>query len=327
MKIGSRVLSSFNLNLKTLNANPSLPWSRYTLTFSFVVVAVGIPLLFVPWSNTYEPRSLKEIWNFGHVMLFAYATILLSAYWQWFRDRAFEMQIALLVMLALIIGLGIEFIQLHTGGDFSLYDVCLDVTGACLVPACKPQYSASFTRYSPWVVRLAVWSYLIFRAYPLGISLVDEYQARRQFPVLAGFASRQELGRFGNSSRLNLTDQGLRVNFGTEHYSGFALKYFPDDWSGYHVLNIDIRNPGSDSVYLTCRIHDQHHDQSYADRYNRTFTVTPGEQTLAIDLVEVKASPRTRTMDMKNIGGLGCFTVSLSAPVNLIIRKIALSNN
>jgi len=104
--------------------------SRFTLTFCLVVLAVGIPLLFIPWDNYYESRSLKEIWNFGHVLLFACSTILLGAYWQWFSNRGFEVQVAILVMIGLTVGVGIEIIQLHTGGDFSLQDVCLDVTGA-----------------------------------------------------------------------------------------------------------------------------------------------------------------------------------------------------
>ena len=305
--------------------NPKL--SEYFVAFCIAVVAAGVPLLFIPWNNTYEPRSLKEIWNFGHVILFACSTVLLSAYWQWFRDRAFELQIAVLLVLVLVLGMGIEIIQLHTGGDFSLKDVYLDAAGACLAAAIKPRCNGLLMKYSPWLVLLVVLSYLLVRAYPVGISLVDEYQARRQFPVLAGFDSGLELGRFGNSPRLKLTDHGLQVNFGTEQYSGFALKYFPGDWRGFHYLNIDIQNPGDDEVFLTCRIHDQHHNQAYDDRYNGRFRVIPGMQTIKIDLNAVRSAPRTRTMDMERIGGLGCFTVRLPAPRILIIRKIALSNN
>ena len=303
-----------------MNAKPV----RYPLTFSFIVVAIGVPLLFIPWNDTYEPRSLKEIWNFGHVLLFAFATILLIAYWQWFRARTFEVQIILLVILGLLAGMAIEVIQLHTGGDFSLRDVCLDVTGACLVPAIKPRCSKRPTRYSLWVLRLTIILYLLFRAYPVAVSLVDEYQARRDFPVLADFESRLELGRFTGGSRLKLTDAGLLVKFGTEQYSGFSLKYFPGDWSGYHMLDIDIRNPGNENVNLTCRIHDEHHNQAYSDRYNRRFIISPGEQTIKIDLEQVRTAPSARTMDMKEIGGLGCFTVSRAAPAQLIIRKIYL---
>lgn len=298
--------------------------SRYTLTFCLVVFAVGVPLLFIPWDINYEPRSLKEIWNFGHVLLFACSTILLSAYWQWFRDRLFEVQIAILAMSGLIVGLGIEFIQLHTGGDYSLRDVYLDITGACLIPAIKPRCNDYLTRYSPWMLRLTVFAYLLARAYPLGVSLVDEYRAYRNFPVLAGFESRLELGRFTGGNRLKLTQEGLQVSFGTEKYSGFSLTYFPSNWTRYHVLKIDIRNPGEDDLYLTCRIDDQHHDQSYHDRFNRRFTISPGNYTLEINLEEVRVAPWNREMDMKKISGLGCFTTRLPAPRVLIIKKIAL---
>ena len=281
-------------------------------------------MLFIPWNDTYEPRSLKELWNFGHVLLFAFATVLLSASWQWFRDRTFAGQIIILVILSLLVGMAIEVIQLHTGGDFSLHDVYLDVTGACLVPAIRPQCRYRPAQYSLWLLRLVVILYLLVRAFPVAISLEDEYQARRDFPVLAGFQSKLELGRFAGGSRRKLTDAGLQVDFSTKRYSGFSLKYFPGDWSGYHMLNIDIRNPGSENVYLTCRIHDEHHNQAYSDRYNRRFNITPGDQTIQIDLEQVRTAPSTRTMDMKKIGGLGCFTVSRAAPAQLIIRKIYL---
>jgi len=307
-----------------LNSKLSFVRSRYTLALSLIVVAVGIPLLFIPWNNTYHPRSLKLIWNFGHVPLFACAAILLTSSWPAYRKRIFEAQIGILAVLAAAAGMAIEAIQFYTGRQFSFQDVWLDVIGACLVPVVIPVCRGMLIKYSLWIIRLAVLACLLARAYPLGISLLDEYQARRQFPVLAGFESSLELDRFGGGSRLNLRGDGLQVRFGMELYSGFSLKYFPSDWSGYHVLSINIRNPGTDAVYLTCRIHDQHHDQSYEDRFNRRFTITPGEHTVNIDLQEVAAAPRGRTMDMKNIGGLGCFTVRLAAPRVLIIRKIAL---
>ena len=301
-------------------------FTRYSIAFSIAVVAIGIPLLFIPLNSPYESRSLKEIWNFGHVLLFACATILVSANWEWFRARTFEMQIAILVAAAMVVGMAIEVIQLYTGGDFSLGDVLLDTTGACLVPVIKTQHSNSLMKYSPWIIRLVLFTYLLVRVYPVGISLVDEYQARREFPVLAGFESSLELGRFGGGSRLKLTDGGMEVRFTTEKYSGFSLKYFPRDWRGFHDLDIKIQNPEDTDVYLTCRIHDQHHDQSYDDRYNRSFRIIPGGQTIKIDLGAVRTAPRTRTMDMEKIGGFGCFTVRLPAPRILIINKIALSN-
>lgn len=309
-----------------MNGKPAFPRSGYARITCFIVVGVGIPLLFIPWNDTYHPRSLKLAWNFGHVLLYGGAASLLFVYWHWFRIRSYEAQIGILVVLALSTGLAIEAIQLYTGGDFSLQDVCLDITGACLVAAIKPQFSNSLIKYSPWILRLAVISYLLLRAYPVGVSLVDEYRAYRQFPVLADFGSPLELDRFGGAHGLKFTDEGMEVSFGTEKYSGFSLKYFRRDWSGYHDLNIEIQNPEDTDVYLTCRIHDQHHNQSYQDRYNRRFRVIPGAQRIKIDLDAVRAAPRTRTMDMEKIGGLGCFTVSLATPVTLIIRKIALSN-
>lgn len=285
-----------------------------------------MPLLFIPWDNTYHSRSLKLIWNCGHLPLFACLAVLFTHYASGLRRRAYEAQVALLALLVILIGTAIEVIQLHIGRDFSLNDVALDVIGACIVPAVRPPSRRVLWRFSPSLLRLTVLATLLATLYPLAVSLVDEYRARRQFPVLARFESRLELGRLGGGAALQFTGDGVSVRFGTERYSGFSLKYFPRNWAGYRYLDIEIRNPGTDAVDLTCRIHDQFHDQSYEDRYNRRFTLEPGPQTIRVDLQEVAASPRTRTMDMRMIGGLGCFTISLPSPVTLILRKIVLRN-
>jgi VanZ family protein len=300
------------------------PRSKYTVILCLIVIGIGVPLLFIPWDNTYHPRSLKLIWNFGHVPLFAAMAALLMQYPAWFVNRTYELRIAILIVVALITGVVIEAIQFGAGRQFSLQDIYYDVIGACLVPAATYSSAGVLTPYSRPVLRLIVGVCLFAALSPLAASLLDEHRARRQFPVLAAFTSRLELGRFGGGSRLQLTNHGLQVTFGTEKYSGFSLNYFPVDWMGYSYLTIEILHPGSDNVYLTCRIHDRLHDQAYDDRYNRRFTVRPGPNVININLDDVASAPRNRMMDMERIAGLGCFTVRLPAPAVLVIRTIAL---
>ena len=310
-----------------MNDKPARHWSRYVKLASFAVIIIGVPLLFIPLDNYYQPRSLGQAWNFGHVVLFACATIMLSSRWRWLRARSFELQVAILALLSLLVGYGIELVQLHTGGDYSLQDVCLDISGACLAAAVYPGGRRPWMKYSPLFLRLAVIAYLLFRAYPLALDLVDEYRARAQFPVLADFTSSLQLDRFGGGAGLKITAGGMQVSFGTTKYSGFSLKYFPRDWRGYAHVRIELNNPGPDEIDLTCRIHDELHNQSYDDRFNRRFAIQPGAQAIMISLAEVENSPRTRKMDLGRIGGLGCFTVSRAIPAQLVISSIALSRH
>ena len=300
------------------------PWSKYAVPACLIITGIGVPLLFIPWDNSYHPRSLKLIWNFGHVPLFAAVSGMLMPYLKRSGIRIFELRLAILIILVLLAGIVIETLQFYAGRMFSIQDIYLDIIGACLVPAIIGPDSEVLFRYSITVLRLVVGVCLITALYPLGVSLLDEYHARRQFPLLAGFESRRELDRFGGGSRLQLTDYGLEVSFGTEKYSGFSLKYFPTDWRGYKYVNIDLHNPGSTIVDLTCRIHDQLHDQSYGDRYNQRFPLGPGRNLIKINLDDVALAPRNRKLDMKRIGGLGCFTISLPEPLILVIKKITL---
>ena len=172
--------------------------------------------------------------------------------------------------------------------------------------------------------RICISAGLCLFIFPVARYYVDEYRATKDFPVLAGFKSGLELSRFGMSKRIKIINEELQVSFDTSLYSGFSLKYFPDNWEGYEGVRLDINNPNDFTLSLTCRIHDQFHNHFYTDRFNGQFVLEPGVQSVKIDLLIVKNSPRTREMDLSRVGSLGCFTTSLTSPVTISIREIAL---
>jgi hypothetical protein len=161
---------------------------------------------------------------------------------------------------------------------------------------------------------------------PLVSSLLDESQARRDFPVLANFSSELQLGRFGSGDNIKITDQGLEISLTTDRYSGFSLNDFPRDWSGYKGVKLSLINHEPNNILFTCRIHDWGHHQDYEDRFNKLYTVLPGEFIIEINLEDVRNAPKGRNMDLTIIGGLICFTSDLVEPQTITLKEISLDN-
>lgn len=300
------------------------PANRKTATRLLIIsLVIFLPLLFYPWDNRYFPRSLKAFWDLGHVGLFAVIFFIVLCYRQRLTKLPLVSRFILAAGFALLAGGTIEIIQYYLGRDASFYDLSLDVLGAVLAVSWYPKLD--FYRYPAsavfrWFCTIIAVACLI----PTARYLYDEYSARQDFPVLADFSTSLQATRFGNNPGLELSDNSLRVYFTTEQYSGFGLRYFPRNWSGYREVVLEIYNPGEDAVELTCRIHDLSHNEAYNDRYNRQFHVPTGHQEIRIDLTEVENAPKTRRMNMDRIGALGCFTTNLSTPAVLIIQSIFL---
>jgi hypothetical protein len=294
--------------------------------FAATVVGAGLVLIFLPLDARELGRSLAELWDLGHVAFFF---CLLSLALPRFRWRGQQVSLPAGIGLALVIGLGIggaiEALQQGIAGrEASLGDLYRDITGALL--------AAGWTRWrmvstlTPFMKGLRVFAVLLIlpSCVHLSLALMDEWRAWREFPVLLGSGDRLSLTRFGNPANLRPVASGVEVAFSTALYSGFNLRYFPRDWSGFARLELLLDNPAEETVSLTCRIHDRAHNQDYADRFNGRYAIVKGANAITVDLVEAARLSSGRVMDMRHIAGLGCFTTRLARPAVLVLRRIRL---
>ena len=121
----------------------------------------------------------------------------------------------------------------------------------------------------------------------------------------------------------------MRVSLGTTLYSGVSLEYFTGDWAGFSQLQCSIYNPDANPLSITCRIHDVVHIQGvqrYEDRYNHSFILAQGWNTIRIDLEDVKKAPANRIMDMGHIRGVGIFATRLPRPRVIYIDDVAIGS-
>ncbi|VAW35773.1 hypothetical protein MNBD_DELTA03-1599, partial [hydrothermal vent metagenome] len=161
---------------------------------------------------------------------------------------------------------------------------------------------------------------LCWNLYPVTTALVDEWQAERDFPLLAGFEHPYELSRWeeGYSLACRSREQArqgnfsLRVSLSTATYSGVHLEYFPHNWQGLSFLAFSIYNAGLRPLTITVRVNDKKHEegpQLYKDRYNRSFSIHHGWNDIKISLAAIRNAPANRKMNMSEISELGFFVI------------------
>jgi len=282
---------------------------------------IGTPFFFLGGPGYYASRSFQAAWDLGHILFFLLLTL-------WLHSRLREKLAAFspftffftIFSFVFFAGFLVEILQMfdsHRSPD--MVDVLRNQLGCLLA-------FAFFIR--PWLFgeprvqylfRAGVVALLALAIWPLSWSLIDEYQAARQFPLLADFETPFERSRWVNVDQLREEikivrhgSKSVRVQLSTNKYSGISLFHFPRDWRGYRTLHWSVYNPQEAGLVLNSRINDIHHrkhDMEFSDRYNQQFILEKGWNDLVIPLERVKTAPKGRTMDMEHIEGFGLFVV------------------
>ena len=299
-----------------------------------IILAIGSVLLFLGGPDYYSSRSFKYLWDIGHIVYFALLTCLLLR-WRFVAQMSLAGQWIIILVITLLVGVSIEFLQYGTDRIPDTGDVLRDLTGSLLVLVFGSSKSAS--QHVSWQLskQLAVLVLLLFQLWPLTKTLIDEAIALQQFPLLSNFETPFEIDRWAGNAKLSAESmpsisQGklLKLSLTTDQYSGVALNYFDGNWVSVRTLKISLYNPDVVPLQITCRIHDLQHidgDEEYEDRFNRSFLLMQGWNHIEIDLDEVEESPADRSMDMHHIRGLGIFVMSLSEPRLLYLDNVQLS--
>lgn len=302
-------------------------------TLFFLVSALLLFLLFRGGQGSAASRSMTHAWNLGHVAGFAFWVYGLSTL-AWFRRAGFARQLFIAAIFSLVVGGALEVLQGFTHRDPDLWDVGRDLGGALLTltwVASRPGKCSVAARVGLGTLGLLL---LVICGLPLAGALLDETMARRQFPLLAAFASPLELTRWKGNADFAL-DAGqaaagrrsLKVSLVPRPYSGVALRYFPANWLGFSTLQFSVFNPSGQPLQLTCRIHDQQHEersQDFSDRFNRSLIIAPGWNDIAIPLHEVATAPKDRTMDLSRLRLVGIFAARLTEPREIYLASVRL---
>lgn len=302
------------------------------LIISLLLALLCLLLLFVGAGPGPESaRSLKELWDLGHLFCFALWTWLLLT---WKRRVSFWRQLVLAMLASFVVGGAIELAQSQIGREASWGDLQLDLIGSLAAVAFLSPARLQLKRSFRLGLMGAVGGLLVWALLPFGRLVTDELIAWQQFPLLSGFETPLEIDRWRGNSHRSLTrdpvfsgDGALRVDFNTDRYSGIFLRYFPADWTGYRWLSLWLYNPEPNDLRLYFRIHDQLHrlhDNAYRDRFNTSYDFPPGWTQLKVPLAQVAAAPRERSMRMDRIAAMGLFVSRLEQSKTIFLDQVEL---
>ena len=298
---------------------------------ALLIVVMMFPLFFFGGPDYYSSRTFKNFWNLGHVVFFAFFVHLLLIDNRLFREKSFFQKLVYCLLISIVLGVAIELLQSGTNRDVDITDLWRDVLGALIGFFFSP---LSLNKQLLKVSQVVLIFLLLHQLIPWFMTLADEINARDQFPMLSDFESEIELTRWeSGDASISISNalaysgnNSLKVDFGTEKYSGFALKYFPNDWSKYNNLFLAIYNEG-EMLNITIRIHDHLHtqgEQAYSDRYNQSMVLEKGWNTIDISLENVAKAPKMRRLDLSRVNGLGIFVTEQSAPKTIYLDSVKL---
>jgi VanZ family protein len=290
-------------------------------------------LLFGGGPGYHSPRSLDAVWDLGHIAVFSFWSYLLIT-WKPVEEAPLARQWWIVALFCLVGGGATEGIQFLLGRDASVGDFLRDVLGGGITLTWFTPWSRTVPRRVRGMVRSLSASFLLVAGLPLAVALYDEGIARAQFPLLSDFETPFEEDRWHRFANFSVDRSvarhgkaSLRVEMDTSLYSGVSFVYFPRNWTGYRFLRLDVLNPSSEEIGITCRVHDLRHEggeQRYEDRFNKRFHLRQGWNDLRIDLMEVARAPVGRTMDLGEIRGMGLFASKLPAPRTIFVDYVRL---
>lgn len=301
--------------------------------FSYSLLALLLLLFFIDGPGYEAPRSIKAIWNLGHIIFFALLVTLIPWQSRTLQTRHWLLHFLMVVVLCGALGTLVELVQYGVDRDVDLNDVFRDILGGVLGFVFSP-IKKTIANSFLYTLRIATLFFLAIELFPVGFALYDEALAREQFPVLADFETASELDRWQGGASFEIEEQpiirgqkSLRIDLGTEQYSGIKLKYFPGNWQDYQTLKFNIYNPDKTPLAITCRIHDLQHtrgEQLYNDRFNRRFILTPGWNEVAITIRDIIQSPKTRQLSIQDISAIGLFVVRQPLPRSIYLDYMRL---
>jgi len=135
--------------------------------------------------------------------------------------------------------------------------------------------------------------------------------------ILFDFESDSELDHFDWQCHtlFSLSDEhavhgkkSLKLELFPSDYPGFEPKLVLPDWKDYKTFAFDAYNPQEKSIFLTVRIDDRKDYPDYADRYNKTFGLKPGANTISIPIDSLIISGMNRKLDTQRIRRVLVFT-------------------
>jgi len=304
--------------------------ASHNLNKALLLIAL-VCLLFLPLSA--DSLWWREVFNSGHTILFIIVSLILYSHIDGLQKDTSQLTVCLLVLVTgLTLGVLIEVMQGMMQREASYTDLAKDFYGLMsgLMLALFLRKKLKLNRYLLIVVSFV---FLVLGTSSL-IQLSWHYlQRNNALPVLLAFDENWSTSflHFKNSELLGISgtdnNDGVafhKVRFDSGQYPGVSIIEPEEDWSAYRALRFTVFSANKENIELYLRVHDNRHDQDYADRFNQRYLVQPGLNDIEVKISRIQNAPYSRKLDMKNIAGFELFLINNKEPLFLEVSNIFL---
>jgi len=307
--------------------------------------AIGIVILLWVLLTGRPPRSTMlwhEIYNLGHIPLFGLFAVLVLEISRASLGRFLVAPLAhygIALGATVVVSVATELLQLNMPGRQAEFQDALHniIGGLCFLAlrACLDTalWQPDGSRMRRWVAVGASLTLLV-SFWPLA-NLGWHYGMRAAaFPVLVDFDSRWQRP-FLSSPRAGLdkmkapagwtqrkNQKIVAIKFMAAPWPGVSMHEPYPDWSGFNTLRFDVYSELSKPVDLILRIDDISHNNQHRDRFNRTFSVQPGLNQIAVPLSDIRNAPSGRDLDLQEITQMILFSRRPEEPFTLYLSEI-----
>lgn len=310
-------------------AIPAPGFLRKWQVWSVLMVLFLVPFfVHIPRSLNHHP-VISPLGDQVHIVLFGGITLLLY----WFGPL--QGRIWWAAAASGVMGGAVELLQLLVNRQALFQDFLLDLVGIGLVVS-YVHWRGYGRQATKWVFLLLLFSIPVqFYNLPWQISAV--YRARDMFPVLANFETYGDRFLWSSTSKGQLSflpipdspsgDSSvlqLATDAGT-HWPGASLRRFPEDWSDFSVMKLDIRlteAPG-DSLKFGVRLDDYEGITEQVWVAN-SFHATREWQTYSMPIADRKIKHSKRNLNLKEMDRLYIYFPKPKVPVAIQIDNIRL---
>jgi VanZ family protein len=298
-------------------------------------VWAGLMALFLIPFFVRIPRSLNHhpvispIGDQVHIILFGGITLLLY----WFGPL--RGRIWWVALVSAVMGGAVEFLQLLVGRQALFKDFLLDLVGIALV-VCFIYWRGHGRQAGKWVFWLLLLA-IPLQLYYLPWQISATFRARDMYPVLADFetygdrylwTSNQE----GKMTFAHIEDSPtgpgrvFRVAGGPEtDWPGGYIRRFPEDWSGYTALKMEVRlvEAPSDTFKFGVRLDDYEGIKVLA-YIASPFYATRQWQTISMPITDRILSSRDRNLNLEEMDRLIIHFAKPQDPVAIEVDNLRL---
>ncbi|MCA9216565.1 MAG: VanZ family protein [Planctomycetales bacterium] len=320
--------------------------SKRRLAILALLTLFAVAVLFASvCSFGFQSVLLDNVQDSGHVVVFAIVAIVTFAI-----GRSWGLQgIANYCQagaVSLVCGIGIEVIQYPLPNrDASLGDIgrdSLGIVSGLLVAAGLVSFRQAALRSWTWRAPLIFGGFclLSYGVFPVVDCVLAKVRRNASVPIVMStdhfwwkrFVSKHEADWWLAETPADWPNDpdglGCYVLFYTnDTYPGINVRELWPDWSHATHLSFEVYSFMKDPVDLVVRVNDWVHykrGDHYADRYNGVHSIQPGFQRITIPIAEIRDAPKTREMDMSNIGGLFFFLLNSESEVRLMLDNVQL---